>query len=235
MRRRRCWRWAWLPPKRQELGGIHVVEHAGEVDVEAARVVVGVAEESVGADVVHPHAAALEASFGHDALHGGAGDEEFLEHAAVELGELVAEAVGAGFVVVGLALLGEGAEAADDGLDELAYEVVGEGPASAFLGQFGLCVAAGARVAPLPSVGEALAPCALGTLSRGGEPGVACAQQAGLPCVVRSYHSRVKCQGLCRVVIRQGCRARPRGRQRPWLRPRCRRLRKGRPSAAVRG
>ena len=36
--------------------------------------------------------------------------------------------------------------------------------------------------------------CALCALSRGGEPGVACAQQAGLSCGFRSCHSHVRCR-----------------------------------------
>ncbi len=63
------------------------MDHADSLDIHAARVGEGADEEPLRADIVDPYPLASGASLGDHTLHRAAGDEEFLKHACVELGE----------------------------------------------------------------------------------------------------------------------------------------------------
>ena len=134
---------------------------AHEVYVPSAGVGECVDEESAHVDVLDPYPGGAEAVFGDDALDSAAGDEELFEQACVEFGEVV-EACEGGVFATGVATLfgGTVAVVADDGFDELADEVVGEGfYAGAYHGSvFGFVASGGAYgVAPLVAVGVSFA------------------------------------------------------------------------------
>lgn len=156
------------------LGPRKVVQHTDKVDVEAARVTVGIDEKHAQIHVVDPDAVATGTALGHHALNRRTRHHELLEHPGVELGEGVAGVDRAGLAVVKALFGGAGAVAAHNGLHELAQEVVGERTLALLHGQviFPLhgAGAVGHDVRPLVAVGVTFLPGAAGAEVGGRRP-----------------------------------------------------------------
>lgn len=152
----------------------HVVHHAREVYVEAARIGEAVHEECRGVHIVDPHAAAAGAHLVDHALHGAARYHILLEQACVELGQAVAAVDAGGVGVIVFAGRGQVAVTAHDGLDEAAYQIVGLRPLAGRLHQAPLAhhvaAAVGHDVAPLVAVGILLVALAAGAQHGGRLP-----------------------------------------------------------------
>jgi hypothetical protein len=102
------------------------VEHTDEFHIPTAGVRDGIDKESTRIDVVNPHATALHTTFADNALDGTARDEEFFEQAAVKFGQAIAICITGGIVGIYVSFGTDYAIPADDSLNELAYQVVGQ-------------------------------------------------------------------------------------------------------------